>query len=323
MSWHREQERGSALGLASLAWALRWLGFWPARIVSELVVAYFFLTGARARAASRSYLQRLEQAPAAAGRLPKGPRLWQSYQHFRTFGCVSLDRLALWTQMAARFQIDFPQRPLLLELHNSGKGALLLGAHLGSFEAMRALADRSGKPVYLLMFQGASPKLYALLRRVAPQLEQRILHVAPNDPSTILELQRHIDAGHWIAILGDRKELASARRVARVDLLGAPVELPQSPLLLASLLGCPVFTVFGLRLRPFHYELHVERLAERVVLRRGQRDSDLRGFLQLYAQAMERMCTRAPLQWFNFHDLWDLAPTPIESAPRSETQHAS
>ena len=322
MSWHHSAERGSAWGLDFMAWTLRRLGMWPTRVVTEFVVVYFYLTGRRARLASCAYLRRVHAAKAEVRHLRNRRLFWASYQHFRTFGIVSLDRLALWTDRSSTFTIDFPNRQLLQDLHDRGQGAVLLGAHIGSFEAMRVLSERSGKAVYLLMFQGASPRLYQLLARLAPAVQQRVVHLSPDDPSTVLELQRRVEAGHWIAILGDRKELTSAKRVVRTQLLGAPIELPSGPFFLAALLRCPVYTTFCVRTGNRRYELWVEKLAEKIELRRAHREDDVRPYVDRYAAAMEKICLRAPLQWFNFYDAWTSTPEGSGSPRAAEIELA-
>jgi len=304
MTWHRTAERGSLSGMRFVAWSLRTLGLWPARRVVDLVVLYFFLTGGSARRASLDYLRRVRAFPGGSERLGRGPSWWHSWLHFRTFGQMGLDRVAIWSGLQSRFEVDFPHQQLLLDLDASGRGALLLGAHLGSFDVLRALATRRGRRVRFLMFQHVTPKMNALLRSMDPDLESHVIQLDRDDPTAVLELQKHIESGTWIAILADRKELASERRVGRASLLGHPVELPQSPLLLAALLGCPVYFVYGLRTGSRSYEVVAERLAERITIDRRHRERDLQTWLERYAAHLESMCLRAPLQWFNFYEFW-------------------
>jgi predicted LPLAT superfamily acyltransferase len=105
-------------------------------------------------------------------------------------------------------------------------------------------------------------------------------------------------------MLSDRIEPVSGRRTCFVPLLGAPVELPQAPFLLAHLLGCPVVLMLGLRTGPRRYEIFAEMLAERVTLPRAERERAVEEWVRAYAARLEHHCLEAPFQWFNFYDYW-------------------
>jgi predicted LPLAT superfamily acyltransferase len=60
----------------------------------------------------------------------------------------------------------------------------------------------------------------------------------------------------------------------------------------------------GLRSGNRRYDIHVERLAERLEVPRGERDVALERFCQAYAERLAHYCTVAPFQWFNFYDFW-------------------
>ena len=60
-AWHSIPERGSQWGIRCGFTLLNLLGYWPARMILWLVIAYFFLTGKRSRQASLDYLKRLRR----------------------------------------------------------------------------------------------------------------------------------------------------------------------------------------------------------------------------------------------------------------------
>ena len=125
-----------------------------------------------------------------------------------------------------------------------------------------------------------------------------------HDPCAVFEVRRCLDRGEIVAILGDRVEPTDRARTSRVRFLDGDVELPQTPFLLAHLLGCPVVLMIALRQAAGHYEVFAERLAERVRLPRRERDERVRELLQRYAARLEHYCLRSPYQWFNFFDYW-------------------
>ena len=326
MSWTNSNERGSLLGMRFVAWCLQTFGLRPARWLVEPVVLYFFVTSGAARRASLDYLRRVARFPQGRAALGREPGLWLVWQHFRTFGQMLLDRVCLWRGMHGRFAIEFPRQQLLLDCIASGRGAILLGAHVGSFDLLRALAKRNDRRVYLVMFQASTPKFNAFLKALDPTLESHVIRLDPSSVDSILAIEAHVSRGDWVALLADRKELVSSRRIGRAPLLGSIAELPLGPLRVASLLGCPVYTIVALKTGPQRYTIDVEQLADFDSRESPRRERDLQAWLEIYARRLESACLRAPLQWFNFYDFWgdraERSPVELRQSDAPEHRHA-
>jgi predicted LPLAT superfamily acyltransferase len=86
--------------------------------------------------------------------------------------------------------------------------------------------------------------------------------------------------------------------------LGEPARFPAGPFIIASLLQCPVYLVFGLFHRPNRYDLYCEPFAERVQLPRKTRQQALTTYAQKFADRLEHYCRLGPYNWFNFYDFW-------------------
>jgi len=127
-SWLRTTERGSAFGIRLLIAICGLLGRGFTRLLLAPVVFYFVLLAGQARRASRDYLKRVGQ--------PHG--FWAVYAHCLRFAHVTLDRLFFVLGKQGSFAITRTGKEHLIALKQERRGALLLGAHLGSFEAMRA-----------------------------------------------------------------------------------------------------------------------------------------------------------------------------------------
>ena len=88
------------------------------------------------RAASRAYLARI---------LGASPGWLDVYRHFLCFSTVTLDRLYLMADRFSRFDVRTSESNISARL-GPGRGALLLSAHLGSFDALRVLSLRNPMP---------------------------------------------------------------------------------------------------------------------------------------------------------------------------------
>ena len=138
-------------------------------------------------------------------------------------------------------------------------------------------------------------------------MEEGIVEYDTGSMDTIFELKRAVERGEFVGLLGDRIASESARGAARVSpalFLGETAFFPQSPLIFAAHLECPVLLLFGLRRKNRVYDFYVESFADRIELHEGSREEALGRYLSAYAARLEHYCRQYPFQWFNFYDFW-------------------
>jgi predicted LPLAT superfamily acyltransferase len=311
--WSRIAERGSLAGIRFTAWCYRLLGRRLTLPLVYAVVSYFFLTDAAGRAASLAYLRRVyttEEGRRAIGR-PPGWR--ESYRHYRSFALAIVDRLDVWFGGVDDFSFEQFGKHEIDRYTDAGRGALILGAHLGSFDVLRGLARQSGVVVNVVMFTAHAELIQTVLRELSPEIEEHVIAADPSSVQSIFAIRERLRRGEHVAILADRIEAGDRDRSLTVPLLGGLVRLPQTPILMAGLLGCPVVLLLALRTGPGGYRVYTELLAERVRLPRGSqegREAAVTEILAHYAQRLEHHIRLAPFQWFNFFDYWGDAATP-------------
>jgi predicted LPLAT superfamily acyltransferase len=302
--WDQIAERGSLWGIRFGVRCYRVLGRWPFAVVLHGVVAYLYLTDRRGRRASRAYLQRLWSSPEGRASLSRRPGPWQSFLHYRALALVVVDRVALWSGRGDGFEFEVHGGEHVERLARERRGAIVVGAHLGSFDALRLLAERQRTTVNALMFTAHAQRINAVFRELSPSAEARVIQVDPGSVQAVFEIRERVRRGELVAILADRVEPGERRRTSRVPFLGENVELPQAPFLLAGVLDCPVLLMLALRRDAGRYEVFTELLAERVCLPRREREKAVEELLTAYAARLEHYCQRAPTQWFNFYDYW-------------------
>jgi predicted LPLAT superfamily acyltransferase len=290
-AWLEMVEKGSAFGLWLIVAIGRLLGRRIARLLLLPVVLYFVALAPAARRASRDYLRRMG--------LPHGFRA--VYAHCLRFAHCTLDRLYWSIGREKLFQVTRTGSEHLQALAQSGRGALLIGAHLGSFEALRGMAQRKSLALNIVGYFKNARLINSVLERLNPGLATRVIAVEKNI-DFVLRLKERIDAGEVVALLGDRVGLGD--RTVEVDLLGGRALLPAGPYLLAATLGCPVYLTFGLYHEPNRYDLYCEPFAEKIELPRRAREEGARVYAQRFADRLEHHCRLAPDNWFNFYPLW-------------------
>lgn len=291
--WRSVPEVGSALGirLVAVTWSL--LG---RRVAGWLLwcVCWYFVAFARApRRASRQALARLGQPV----------NLRTVHRHFVTFARVALDRILFLTGKSRGLEVHLHGHEHVMALAGSGQGGLLLGSHLGSFEAMRSLAGQYDVPLLVLADFANAKKVNALIERLAPGLKLKLLELDPDEPLGLLTVKEAIDRGELVAVLGDRATKREGRDVV-VPFFGALAAFPVGPFVLAHVLACPVYFVCALLTAPARYDVYCVPLAERVVLPRKGRAEAVEAEVRRYAATLEGFARQAPLNWFNFFSFW-------------------
>jgi predicted LPLAT superfamily acyltransferase len=289
--WLDVPEAGRVTGLRFLLFFCTAFGRAPVRLALFPIVLYYALFHATARRTSRTYLRRMG--------LPSGPRA--VYRHLLCFAQCTLDRLFLLQGRTQYFEVATHGEESLVGLRDQKRGAILLGSHLGSFEAMRARGDSASIPIHIVVDFHNSRMINELLEKVDPGKHARVIEAPPHSVDFVFKIKELIERGELVAILGDRAGQGAA---AEVNFLGGKARFPTGAYLLASLLRCPIYLTFGLYHAPNRYDLYCELFAERVHLPRKQRDQALTGYAQRFAERLEWFCRLAPDNWFNFFDFW-------------------
>ena len=290
------------LGIRLLVLFARVFGRRVAGWLLYMVAFYYAMFGRTARRASRDYLRRIGH-PATFG---------TTVRHIQMFAQVALDRLFFLTGTLKPFTFEHHGHELLVEAAEAKRGVMLLGAHLGSFEVMRALGKAYQLPINVVVDFSNAEKVNGVLRSLAPDMQTNLISLGDDPLTAMLAIRAAIVRGELVAILADRTPDTSGtrgirgtrERIVMANFLGAPAAFPAGPWLLAHSLRCPVYFVAGLYAKPNHYALHLEVLAEHVKLDRNDRAAALARYSQAYASMLETYARTAPLNWFNFYDFW-------------------
>ncbi len=303
--WSKMAEVGTSWGLNLTFFVYRVLGERMVRLLLHPIVFWFLLFAPGARRNSSAYLSRLR----GVGAFAHAPTWRDNYRHLHAFASSALDKVAAWMGRIDRNRLIFEKQADLYALRDSGRGAVIIGSHLGSLETARALAAHLGqqRKINAIVYTDHAIRFNAILARSNPGFAVNLIQVSRLGPDTAIELTEKIDRGELLFIVGDRTPAAENGRVALAEFLGAPAPFAQGPFILASLLKCPVYLFFCLSEgsgseRRFH--IHFEHFVERVELPRKTRDAALQALIQRYADRLAYYCRIAPLQWFNFYDFW-------------------
>ncbi|WP_118183559.1 glycosyltransferase family 2 protein [Paraburkholderia phosphatilytica] len=300
--WWRMAERGSRLGMLSLALSCKLFGPRFTALWLHPIVAYFLVTGRAARTASKLYFAQLDAATPASD-TPR-PGWFSAYRHMLAFAQSGFDKLAAWSGHVTEHDVDFDDAAPLDALLASGRGALVIGSHLGNLEMARALAVRGAQTkVTAIVYTEHAQRFNSVLASADDRFAEHLVHVSDFGPATSMMMQERVENGELLVIVGDRTPAHESGRTTDAHFLGSPAPFAQGPYVLAHALGCPVYLFFCLKERGT-YRLYFEPFAERIELPRRERTQHIAAWAQRYAARLEHYCRKAPYQWFNFFDFW-------------------
>ncbi|HYB12861.1 MAG TPA: lipid A biosynthesis acyltransferase [Myxococcota bacterium] len=303
--WATTAERGSMLALRSMQFCYRILGRRLSIALLVPIASYFFLTSGRSRRASRDYLETLWATPEGRTALGQRPRWWHVLRHHFEFSINLLDRMVIWQGDSNPLHIEHEGSEHMFRLAREKRGAILLGAHLGSFDLLRLISAQSGITVNVLMFTAHAEVINRFFEKLNPQSRVHVIPFDPNSVGSIFEIKGCLDRGELVGILGDRLWQRQKGRTVVVNFLGRPVLLPLGPFLLQTLLGCPMLLALCVRTGRDRYRAVAHPFVEAGPVPRAERVKRAQELAQAYAKLLEEYCVQTPYQWFNFFDFFE------------------
>ena len=304
--WANTPERSNLLVLRFFCWLGLNCGRRVARLGLHPICLYYFLFSPGPRRNVKRYLRRAI-----------GERMnWRDgYRLIHYFASTVLDRVYFLRGRMELFDMQVKGAAALDAETDAGRGAFLIGAHVGSFEAVGASRQTSSNPdslkLAMLMYPDNAVRINAVLGAISePRFRPEV--IALGRPNSMLQLRDWLDAGGMAGLLADRTlprldDAATAQRgdVLQVSFLGRTAIFNDGPFRLAALLRRKVFFMVGLYLGGARYEVRFEPLADfSEAPGPGGREAQIRAAVRAYTTRLESLCREHPHNWFNFHDFW-------------------
>jgi len=290
--WKARPERSNRTALSIISWIALRLGRPVARLVLWPIAAYFLLFGGDARRASRAYLSRALGRPAGWG---------DSWRHIFSFSATILDRIYFLKDRFDLFDIEIEGEALMQARRTSGRGAMLFGAHIGSFEAVRALGRQiPDQRIALTMYEENALKVNAALDAINPANRPDIIPLGHVD--TMLRVKDALDDGALVGLLADRS--LGDEDTRPVPLLGRTAALPTGPFRMAAMMRQQVIFMAGLYLGGNRYRIKFVPIIDFSEVPRAERAMAIQRAMTRYAEVLDQALREAPMNWFNFFPFW-------------------
>jgi predicted LPLAT superfamily acyltransferase len=292
--WATRGERGAMAAIRLIVWIALHLGRSVTRLLLYPICLYFLAFSQSSRRASNDYLRRV---------LGHVPGFVDRFRHYHYFASCVLDRVYLLNNQLELFDVHAENDEIAKAEIARDEGCFLFGAHIGSFEILRALGHQQpGLKLSLLMYEENARKINSVLNAINPDLALEV--IALGQAGSMLAVEQRLDQGHMIGILADRALSLDDEEHINIEFLGQPARFPLGPFRLAAILQRRVILMVGLYRGGGRYAVCFEPLADFTQVARDDRSEAVAQAVRYYATRLEHFCRTAPYDWFNFYDFW-------------------
>jgi lauroyl/myristoyl acyltransferase len=187
----------------------------------------------------------------------------------------------------------------IVEGRLSGKGVLLLTAHLGNWEVGGLMLAQVKQPIHVVLVPDIFPGVERERRRLHEHCGVTEIRVDRSFVPTLAVL-RALGSNGIVAMQGDRDFDNTG---VAAPFFGREAFFPRGPLRVAMASGATVLPAFIVRLPDGRYRAIVEGPLS--IDTGGDRDAALRANIGRYVAILERYVRQYPDQWYCFYPFWD------------------
>ncbi len=279
------RSRGGGFGHRFFIFLIRKAGIGFAYGFLALVVIYFIPFAPKATSAVWFYNRRI----LGQGRSKAFCGL---FAHYYRFGQTLIDKIAIASGMGDKYGFEFDNYSEFLKILDSGSGVVMIGAHVGAWEAGSRFFGDYARRMNIVLYDGEAAGIKQALESNSAGTEYKTITVGGDGLENIIRIKNALDGGEYVCFQGDR--YVTEEGTVEADFMGRKARFPRGPFLVASKMGVPVVFYYSTRERGRRYRFHfVEATAK-----------SEKGVLAEYLAATERIVRRYPRQWFNFYKFW-------------------
>lgn len=283
------KSRGGRFGYLFFVHTIRLLGVRGAYALLALVAVYFIPFAPKATVAIWRYNRERRK-------LGLWRSMWEVYAHYYVFGQTLIDRIALRAGLRDRYHFLFDNYERFLEIINAESGTVLVGAHVGCWEAGAGFFGTYGKKINIVMFDAEHEAIKEVLRENGQAGDYKIIPVNQGSLEAMLEIKCALNRGEYACFNGDR--YLERKTAVECDFMGGRASFPSGPFRIAAKCRVPVVFYYAMREKGRRYRF----LFTEVPTEECRRSESL---MAAYVRSLEELLARYPRQWFNFYNFWN------------------
>jgi predicted LPLAT superfamily acyltransferase len=289
-SWEGKS-KGTTLGYRIFVGVLKLFGVGPAYLLLRFVSLYYLLFSWKSTSvAYRFYRYHFRYSSIRS--------IIAVYNNYYWFGQSIIDKFVLMSGIPNRFTFDFDGEEHLRKMVQSGKGGLLLSAHIGNWEIAGHLLKRLNTSINIVLFDGEHEQIKKYTDSVTGKRQVNVI-VIKNDLSHIYAINDALQNNELVCMHADR--YLEGNKTMPVSFLGEQARFPLGPFIIATRFKVPVSYVFAMKENNLHYHFFASEIQDNFG---GDKNELMMKMLNDFAGEMEKKVRTYPLQWYNFYNFW-------------------
>lgn len=283
------KSRGGSFGYLFFVKALRFCGIRFAYFVLLFVTLYFVFFAPKASLSSWNYHRKQH----GCGRIET---LAKIYIHLYTFAQTLVDKVAMRIGLGSNYSFNFENSTNFINLINGGTGLVMIGAHVGCWEAGAQFFGKYGKRINIVMLDAEHEDIKEVLRKNSEEQNYKIIPINGDIFESMVKIRQALSNSEFVCFNGDRYIEENSSQT--VIFLNGFAKFPKGPFRIASKCHVPVVFYYAMREKGMKYKFIFEEVKDSKL-------NDYNAIMSQYIQSLESIIKRYPEQWFNFYPFWE------------------
>ncbi|HEY0030326.1 MAG TPA: lipid A biosynthesis acyltransferase, partial [Bacteroidia bacterium] len=191
------KSKGTVLGHKIFVFILNHLGLKLAYIVLRFVALYYFFFARKSNKHNFYFFHKVLKY--------KRFTTWlKIYKNYYIFGQTILDKVALLAGVKTNFTVDHEGGAILDKIADTGKGGILISAHIGNWEIAGQLLNRLNTTFNILMYENEHENIKQYMDGVQKKKNVNIIAIKDGEMGHIIELHNAFTRNELVVLHGDR-----------------------------------------------------------------------------------------------------------------------
>ncbi len=288
--------RGGLSGYKSIVFIIKHAGLATAYFFLYFIVIYFVFTSPKSNKAAFYYFKHIHQYSLIR-------TILAIFKNYYQFGQTLIDKITMLSGMHQKFTFTFEGEEYLNCMSQKRSGAMLMSAHVGSFEIAGYLLKRIDAKVNILMYEAEHANIKHYLSSIYQNIDTNIIPLR-DDLSHIYDIQNAFENKEFLCLHGDR--FVNEQKTITKKFMGHNAPFPAGPFYLAMKFNVPVSFVFAVKTSKTHYHFYASepKVYFRETLNLKKRPEYIEQILDDYIQVLQSTVQKHPYQWYNFYYFW-------------------
>lgn len=192
--------------------------------------------------------------------------------------------------------VNCPNKNLIVNKFNEGKGVILLSAHFGNWEFVAlSVAQQIGIPFSVIIKPQSNKFVSDRMNKYRTKWGNKIVPLG----MSVRTIYQELKAKKIIAMVADQRGPADGMRV---NLFGIQSATYDGPATLAVKTGAPMIYGIGVRQSDYSYLLELEEIDMNNLPE--NEEEKIKEITQRHTSILERIIRQYPEQWFWMHNRW-------------------